>query len=174
MTSVLILIMCALLGYGYMIQINNADATYETLSEDELTRLIQRDRHTGAEPGAAQVGADQSAGIAQGRGEQDARRSASPSRTRRPTASSPVVCPRRARACRSASTRSKTKIDAATMPRNSSRNCGCRIAEVMAINHGVIKTYVSDTDDGLETSGTLNITVSNMAIGDCPEPQNTI
>ena len=26
MTSVLILIMCALLGYGYMIQINNADA----------------------------------------------------------------------------------------------------------------------------------------------------
>ena len=40
MTSVLILIMCALLGYGYMIQINNADATYETLSEDELTRLI--------------------------------------------------------------------------------------------------------------------------------------
>lgn len=46
MTSVLILIMCALLGYGYMIQINNADATYETLSEDRADQADQRDRHT--------------------------------------------------------------------------------------------------------------------------------
>ncbi len=32
--------MCALLGFGYMTQINSGPSTYETMSEDELVRLI--------------------------------------------------------------------------------------------------------------------------------------
>ena len=39
-TGVLIAVLCALLAYGYVIQINNKDLTYETMSETELTRLI--------------------------------------------------------------------------------------------------------------------------------------
>ncbi|NEG89223.1 DUF881 domain-containing protein [Bifidobacterium aerophilum] len=40
LTSVLIAVMCALLSFAYMIQINNTKSTYETMSEDELVRLI--------------------------------------------------------------------------------------------------------------------------------------
>ncbi|MBS6948337.1 MAG: DUF881 domain-containing protein [Bifidobacterium scardovii] len=40
LTSVLITVMCALLSFAYMIQINNTQSTYETMSEDELVRLI--------------------------------------------------------------------------------------------------------------------------------------
>ncbi|MBT1162731.1 MULTISPECIES: DUF881 domain-containing protein [Bifidobacterium] len=39
-TSLLIAVMCALLSFAYMIQINNTKSTYETMSEDELVRLI--------------------------------------------------------------------------------------------------------------------------------------
>lgn len=39
-TGFLIMLMCALLGFAYMIQVNRSSSLYETLSEDELTRLI--------------------------------------------------------------------------------------------------------------------------------------
>lgn len=39
-SSLLVMLMCALLGFGYMTQINNTQSTYETMSEDELVRLI--------------------------------------------------------------------------------------------------------------------------------------
>lgn len=39
-SSVLVALLCALLGFGYMSQINNPTSTYETMSEDELNRLI--------------------------------------------------------------------------------------------------------------------------------------
>ncbi|NEG54695.1 DUF881 domain-containing protein [Bifidobacterium platyrrhinorum] len=39
-SSLLVVLMCALLGFGYMTQINNTQSTYETMSEDELVRLI--------------------------------------------------------------------------------------------------------------------------------------
>ena len=39
-TSALIVVLCMLLGYGYVIQLNNPTSSYETMSEDELTRLI--------------------------------------------------------------------------------------------------------------------------------------
>ena len=41
-TSLLIVVLCALLGFGYMTQVNNTTSTYETLSEDELVSLINR------------------------------------------------------------------------------------------------------------------------------------
>lgn len=40
MTSLLIMLLCALLGFGYAIQLNNKTSSYETMSEEELTRLI--------------------------------------------------------------------------------------------------------------------------------------
>lgn len=40
LTSVLVMVLCALLGFGYMTQINNTTSTYETMSESELVRLI--------------------------------------------------------------------------------------------------------------------------------------
>mgnify|MGYP000621645744 FL=1 len=39
-SSVLVTVLCALLGFSYAIQLNNTTSTYETMSEDELTRLI--------------------------------------------------------------------------------------------------------------------------------------
>lgn len=39
-SSVMIAVMCALLGFGYMTQINSSHSTYETMSESELVRLI--------------------------------------------------------------------------------------------------------------------------------------
>lgn len=39
-STLLVVLMCALLGFGYMTQINNTQSTYETMSEDELVRLI--------------------------------------------------------------------------------------------------------------------------------------
>ena len=39
-SSILVTVLCALLGFGYAIQVNNTTSTYETMSEDELTKLI--------------------------------------------------------------------------------------------------------------------------------------
>ena len=39
-SSVLVTVLCALLGFSYAIQLNNTTSTYETMSEDELTKLI--------------------------------------------------------------------------------------------------------------------------------------
>ena len=39
-SSVMIAVMCALLGFGFMTQINNSHSAYETMSETELVRLI--------------------------------------------------------------------------------------------------------------------------------------
>ena len=40
MTSALIALLCVMLGFGYAIQLNKNTSSYETMSEDELTRLI--------------------------------------------------------------------------------------------------------------------------------------
>lgn len=40
LSSILIALMCALLGFAYMSQINNTKSTYETMDESELVRLL--------------------------------------------------------------------------------------------------------------------------------------
>ena len=173
MTSVLILIMCALLGYGYMIQINNADATYETLSEDELTRLISE---TGTqvqnlEQRKSELTNQLESLKAAANKTQEAERIAKQNEEtngilagRLPATGKGVSI--------SISQGSKTKIDAATMYKL--RNAG---AEVMAINsvRVVTKTYVSDTDDGLECDGVaLRAPYRILAIGDPQNLQNAV
>lgn len=39
-TSVLVALMCALLGFGYAVQVHNTQSSYQTLSEEELVRLL--------------------------------------------------------------------------------------------------------------------------------------
>ncbi|PWG59403.1 DUF881 domain-containing protein [Bifidobacterium catulorum] len=39
-TSILIIVLCALLGFGYVTQLQNSQSSYATLSEDELVRLL--------------------------------------------------------------------------------------------------------------------------------------
>ena len=172
MTSVLILIMCALLGYGYMIQINNADATYETLSEDELTRLISE---TGTqvqnlEQRKSELTNQLESLKAAANKTQEAERIAKQNEEtngilagRLPATGKGVSI--------SISQGSKTKIDAATMYKliEELRNAG---AEVMAINsvRVVTKTYVSDTDDGLECDGVALRAVSDPGHRRSPEP----
>ncbi|RFT31117.1 hypothetical protein CG403_02445, partial [Gardnerella vaginalis] len=40
LTGLLVMLLCALLGFAYMIQVNRSTLVYQTMSEDELTRLI--------------------------------------------------------------------------------------------------------------------------------------
>lgn len=42
LSSLLVALMCALLAFGYMTQVNSSTSTYETMSEDELLRLINQ------------------------------------------------------------------------------------------------------------------------------------
>lgn len=39
-TSVLVALMCALLGFGYAVQVHNNQSSYQSLSEEELVRLL--------------------------------------------------------------------------------------------------------------------------------------
>ena len=171
MTSVLILIMCALLGYGYMIQINNADATYETLSEDELTRLISE---TGTqvqnlEQRKSELTNQLESLKAAANKTQEAERIAKQNEEtngilagRLPATGKGVSI--------SISQGSKTMYKLIEELRNAG-------AEVMAINsvRVVTKTYVSDTDDGLECDGVaLRAPYRILAIGDPQNLQNAV
>ena len=40
LTGLLVMLLCALLSFAYMIQVNRSALVYQTMSEDELTRLI--------------------------------------------------------------------------------------------------------------------------------------
>lgn len=40
LTSVLVAVLCALLGFGYMVQMHNTQSSYESMTEDELRRLF--------------------------------------------------------------------------------------------------------------------------------------
>lgn len=101
-SSILVTILCALLGFGYVIQINNTTSTYETMSEDELTKLIsetnaqvqkleQRKNELSSQLNALKDTADKMR-----------KPRKSPSRTRRPTASYPAVSRLREKAWSSA------------------------------------------------------------------------
>lgn len=39
-TSALVAVLCALLGFGYMVQVRNTQSSYESMTEDELRRLF--------------------------------------------------------------------------------------------------------------------------------------
>ena len=39
-TSILVALMCALLGFGYAVQVHNNQSSYQSLSEEELVRVL--------------------------------------------------------------------------------------------------------------------------------------
>ena len=177
MTSVLILIMCALLGYGYMIQINNADATYETLSEDELTKLIsetstqvqkleQRKSELSNQLDSLKDTADKNekaAEIARQNAESNGILSG-----RLPVSGEGVVI--------RISKGSKRDIDASILFTllEELRNSGAEVIEINDIRV-ITSTYISDTADGLDCDGTnIKAPFIIRAIGDSDNLQNAV
>ncbi|KAB8289381.1 hypothetical protein DSM100688_0461 [Bifidobacterium ramosum] len=168
-TSVLIAVMCALLAFTYMIQINNTKSTYETMSEDELVRLIvetntqvqnleQRKSELTSQLNSLKATADKQA-AAQKIAKQN--EEANGILSGRLAAKGEGVVIRIGQG-------NKADIDASTMFTllEELRNAG---AEVIAINsvRVITSTYISDTDDGLVCDGTtLDTPYIVKAIGD--------
>lgn len=176
-TSILIATLCALLAYGYVIQINNTDMTYETMTETELTRLIsetstqvqrldQRKAELQRQLNSLEAAADK---------EEQAKRIAQENEEasgilagRLPAHGKGIIV--------NISGGTKAPIDAATMFNliEELRNGG---AEVIAINdvRVVTSTYVSNTNNGLMCDGKL-LTAPYVvkAIGDPANLQNAV
>lgn len=177
MTSVLIVVLCALLGFGYAIQLNNKSSTYETMSEEELTRLIsetstqvqnlqQRKAELTGQLNSLKAAADK---------QQEAERIAKENEEtsgilsgRLPATGKGVVI--------TISEGSKDRIDASTMFQllEELRNAG---VEVMELNNVRIITssYVFDTKAGLDCDGTkIQAPYTLKAIGDPQNLQNAV
>lgn len=176
-TAALIVIMCALLGFGYVIQVNDTTSAYETMSEAELTRLIgetgsqlqnleQRRNELGDQLDTLQSAADK---------QEEARRIAKENEENSGLLSGRLPAEGRGVVI-TISRGSKADIDAATMFQllEELRNAG---VEVMALNsvRVVASTYVADTDDGLECDGILlEAPYTLKAIGDQQNLQNAV
>lgn len=177
LTSALIIVMCAFLGFGYAIQLNNKTSTYETMSEEELTRLItetstqvqnleQRRNQLQSQLTSLKEAVDkqkEAAKIAKQNEETNGLLSG-----RLPAEGEGVVI--------RIGQGTKQRIDAATMFQliEELRNAG---AEVMALNSVriVTSTYVSDTTDGLECDGVfLESPYRIRAIGNPQNLQNAV
>lgn len=176
-TNIFVVVLCALLGFGYVIQINNTQSTYETLSEEELTRLISEtsnqisnleERRDELED---QLTALQEAADTQQEAERIAQQNEQISGIlsgRLSAVGEGVTI--------TISEGTITPVDAATLFSllEELRNAG---AEVMAINQVrvVTSTYISDTDDGLVCDGeTLSPPYVVKAIGDQQNLQNAV
>ena len=176
-TGVLIAVLCALLAYGYVIQINNKDLTYETMSETELTRLIsesntqvqrleQRKAELTRQLNSLEEAADKEAQAAQIAKENE---EASGILSGRLPAHGKGIVVRITQG-------TKAPIDASTMFNliEELRNGG---AEVIAINNVrvVTSTYVSESDNGLIFDGKLlEAPYVVKAIGDPSNLQNAV
>lgn len=177
MTSLLIVLLCALLGFSYAIQLNNKTSSYETMSEEELTRLIsetstqvqnlqQRKTELTGQLDSLKAAANK---------QQEAQRIAKENEDtsgilsgRLPAQGKGVVI--------TISQGSKERIDAATMFQllEELRNAG---VEVMALDNVrvVTSTYISDTKKGLECDGqALKTPYRVKAIGDPQNLQNAV
>lgn len=176
-TNIFVLVLCALLGYGYVIQINNTRSTYETMSEEELTRLISEtsnqvqlleERRNELED---QLTSLQEAANTQEEAQRIAQQNEETSGIlsgRLPAVGKGVVI--------QISQGRIAAVDAATMFSliEELRNAG---AEVIAINdvRVVTRTYISDTDEGLVCDGTpLQAPYVVKAIGDPQNLQNAV
>ena len=178
MTSGLITLLCVLLGFGYAIQTNQTQTSYETMSEEELTRLIsetstqvqnlqQRKSQLTSQLDSLQAAADKQEELER-IAEQNEETSGLLS-GRLPAVGNGVII--------TISQDNRTPVDASTMFSllEELRNAG---AEVMALNtvRVVTSTYVADSDDGtLICDGvTLEAPYTIKAIGDPQNLQNAV
>ena len=178
MTTALITLLCVLLGFGYAIQINQTQNSYETMSEEELTRLIsetstqvqnlqQRKNQLTSQLDSLQAAADKQEEI-----ERIAKQNEETSGLlsgRLPAVGNGVII--------TISKGGRAPVDAATMFRllEELRNAG---AEVMVLNsvRVVTSTYVADGEDGgLICDGvSLDAPYTIKAIGDPQNLQNAV
>lgn len=177
LTSLLIMVLCAMLGFGYAIQLNNETSTYETMSEEELTRLItetstqiqnleQRKIELNTQLQSLKAAVDK---------QKEAEKIAKQNEETNGILSGRLAAKGKGVVI-TIKQGSKASIDAATMFQliEELRNAG---AEVMAFNSVRIVTssYVADTDDGLECDGILLTTPYVIrAIGDPQNLQNAV
>ena len=177
LTSVLITILCATLGFGYAIQLNNDTSTYETMSEEELTRLItetstqvqnleQRKTELSSQLNSLKAAVDK---------QKEAERIAKQNEETNGLLSGRLAAQGEGVVI-TVSKGKKSSVDASTMFQliEELRNAG---AEVMAINSVriVTSTYVADTDGGLECDGVILSTPYKIkAIGDSQNLQNAV
>lgn len=175
-TNVFVVLLCAMLGYGYVIQLNNTRSAYETMSEEELTRLIsetsnqiqqqeQRRDELQEQLNSLQEASDK---------QQEAQRIAEQNEQTSGILSGRL--PAEGRVTIRVTHGSIEPVDAATMFSliEELRNAG---AEVIAINdvRVITQTYIADGEDGLVCDGqTLSSPYVIKAIGDSQNLQNAV
>ena len=163
LSSILIALMCALLGFAYMSQINNTKSTYETMDESELEqRKTQLNSQLNSLKSAANE-QEQARKIAKQNEETSGLISG------RLPAKGQGVTIRIGRG-------STTKVDASIMFNliEELRNAG---AEVIAINNVrvITSTYIQDAEEGLIVDGTtIKPTYTVKAIGNPQELSNAV
>ncbi|WP_291533103.1 DUF881 domain-containing protein [Bifidobacterium sp. UBA6881] len=176
-SSVLVTVLCALLGFGYAIQLNNSTSTYETMSEDELTKLIsetnaqaqkleQRKSELTSQLNSLKDTADKNAKAAE-IAKQNAESNGILS-GRLPASGEGVVI--------KISRGTKQSIDASILFTllEELRNSGAEVIEINDVRV-ITSTYISDTDDGLECDGiSLKAPYVISAIGDRNNLQNAV
>lgn len=176
-TSILIAVLCAMLGFGYAIQLNNKTSSYETMSEDELTRLItetstqvqnleQRKTELTNQLNSLKAAADK---------QEEAKRIAKQNEETSGLLSGRLPAVGQGVTIR-ISQGNKQNVDAATMFQlvEELRNAG---VEVMALNNVriVTSTYIADSKKGLICDGvTLSPPYIVKAIGDPQNLQNAV
>ena len=174
LSSILIALMCALLGFAYMSQINNTKSTYETMDESELVRLLnesntqisnleQRKTQLNSQLNSAANEQEQARKIAKQNEETSGLISG------RLPAKGQGVTIRIGRGL-------TTKVDASIMFNliEELRNAG---AEVIAINNVrvITSTYIQDAEEGLIVDGTtIKPTYTVKAIGNPQELSNAV
>ncbi len=176
-SSVLVTLLCALLGFGYAIQLNNTTSTYETMSEDELTKLIsetstqvqkleERKSELTSQLNSLKDTADKNekaAEIAQQNAESNGILSG-----RLPASGEGVVI--------NITQGSKQDIDAAILFTllEELRNSGAEVIEINSVRV-ITSTYISDTSSGLDCDGTtLTAPFVIKAIGSSDNLQNAV
>ena len=176
-SSILVTVLCALLGFGYAIQVNNTTSTYETMSEDELTKLIsetstqvqkleQRKNELSSQLNALKDTADKNEKAAE-IARQNAQTNGILSGRLAATGEGVVI---------RISQGDKQKIDAAVLFTllEELRNSGAEVIEINNVRV-VTSTYISDTSNGLTCDGTkLRAPYTIRVIGDIDNLQNAV
>ena len=162
LSSILIALMCALLGFAYMSQINNTKSTYETMDESELVRLLNESNTqiSNLEQRKTQLNSQLNSLKSAANEQEQARKIAKQNEE-----TSGLI-----------SGRLPAKGQGVTMFNliEELRNAG---AEVIAINNVrvITSTYIQDAEEGLIVDGTtIKPTYTVKAIGNPQELSNAV
>lgn len=176
-TGFLIMLMCALLGFAYMIQVNRSSSIYETMSEDELTRLITETNSQiqNLEQRKSELSGQLESLKASVNKQEEARRIARQNAETNGLLSGRLPATGRGIIIHITGGE-KEKIDASTMFQliEELRNAG---VEVMSINdiRIITSSYISETKHGLVCDGRqINPPYIVKAIGDPQNLQNAV